>query len=206
MKRFWLSLTVALTAVMMLSAAASACDKEGKKKDCPFKSGKAKWMLTELEGKGFVANLVLSGTAEENTQMVEKIQGKIAKCSSGKCECKHKGHCPFGIEGLTYDVKKTDAGLEVTVTGGTPDAQGQFKQLMEAKIAGKFKHGCKGDGSCKGDCPHKKDGACGCKDKQDGECGCKGECKGDCKGDCPHKKAEEATCGCGKKKSECGGK
>jgi len=201
MKRFALSLAVALSAIMMFASVSSACDKEGKKeghKKCAFKTGKAKWLLTELEGKGFLATLVVSGTEEENTKIVEKIEGKIAKCSKGECECKHKGHCPFHTKGLTYDVKRSDTGLEVSVTGGTDEEKAQFKALMEAKIAGKFKghhhgkghHGCKGDGSCgckgekKAECPHKKEGECGCKggcDKEKKEgCDCKGECKGGC--------------------------
>ena len=186
MKRFALSLTVALSALMMFAAVSTACDKEGKeggKKECPFKSGKAKWLLTELEGEGFLATLVVSGTEEENKKIVDKVEGKIAKCSAGECDCKHAGHCPFHIKGLKYDVKRGDTGLEVKVTGGTEEEKAEFKKIMEAKIAGKFKghHGHKGHHGCKGD------GSCGCKDKAEGECphkkegcGCKGECKGDC--------------------------
>ena len=191
MKRFALSLTLALSALMVFASFASACDKEGKKeghKDCPFKAGKAKWLLTELEGEGFLATLVVSGTEEENKAITEKVEGKIAKCSTGECDCKHAGKCPFHNKALTYAVTRTDTGLEVKVTGGTVEDKAEFKKIMEAKIAGKGHHGCKGDGSCgcKGDkggeCPQKKEGACGCK----------GECKGDCD------KEKKAGCGCGK--------
>ena len=194
MKRFALSLAVAVSALMMFASVSSACDKEGKKeghKQCAFKSGKAKWLLTELEGKGFLATLVVSGTADENAAILDKVEGKIAKCAKAECDCKHKGHCPFGIQGLNYEVKRTDAGLEVNVTGGTDEEKANFKALMEAKIAGKFKgHHGKGHHGCKGE---KKEG-CGCKggcDKEKKEgCACKGECDGSCK------KAKKEGCGC----------
>ena len=210
MKRFTLSLTLALSALMIFASFASACDKEGKKeghKDCPFKGGKAKWLLTELEGEGFLATLVVSGTEEENKTITEKVEGKIAKCSTGECDCKHAGKCPFHNKALTYAVKRTDTGLEVKVTGGTDEDKADFKKVMEAKIARKGHHGCKGDGSCgckgdkgecKGDCDKKKEG-CGCKGECKGGCdkekkeGC--DCKGECKGDCDKKKE---GCGCGK--------
>lgn len=201
MKRFVLSLTVALTAVMMLAASASACDKHGKK-NCPVKSGKAKWMLTEIEGKGMLATLVFKGTDEENAKWLEKYFDKITKCTTGgdcKCKDKHPHHCPYTVEGVKYDVKKVDGKLEVTVTGDDKEALDNFKALMEAKISGKFKghhghKGCKGDGSCgckkaeAGECPHKKKGTCGCGKAEGGECPHKKE--GKCKGD--------GSCGCGK--------
>ena len=192
----------ALLVVLFATTSAFACDKE--KKSCPFKDGKAKWMLTELEGEGFLANAVIKAEGDERKEVLEQIKNMVEKCSKGECKCKNAHHCPFHIEGLTYEVTEVETGLEVKVTGGCPGKQGAFRKLMEAKISGKKVEGNSGgcphamkpatEGKC--DCG-KKAGDCEC-GKKDGKCDC-GKKAGDC--DCGMK---DGKCDCDKKKGDCG--
>jgi len=164
-------------AVVLFSHTALAC--EG---DCMFKEGTAKWMLTEIEGSGFLAVMTVAGTPEEIKAVTDKVEAKIGSCTAGTCDCKGAHHCPFLVKGLDYKVSRTEKGLLVEVTGGCPGKRGMFKQLMEAQSKGTIHDG-------KGECPHahKKEGC-----KGDGSCGCKDGKKEGCKGD--------GSCGCHKDK------
>jgi hypothetical protein len=168
MKKLSMQLVLVL-AVTLYAGAAMACDG-----DCVFKDGKSKWMLTEVEGSGFLAVLTIAGTPEEVKAATDKAETMIAGCTAGKCECKDVHHCPFTVDGLDYKVSRTEKGLAVEVSGGCPGKRGMFKQLMEARLSGKI-------GEAKGGCPHaaahKKKGGCPHADSKEG---CKGDGSCDC--------------------------
>ena len=116
----------------------------------------------------------------------------LALCAFAGAALACDGGCmsPMKAKGAKVDVKKTDKGVVITITGDSPDVVKEIQARAEKAGKEGAGGGCKGhkDGEKKGEgggCPHAKEGTCGGEQSCGGEKSC-GEHKEE--GKCPHAK------------------
>lgn len=93
--------------------------------------------------------------------------------------------CPVKAKGAKVDVKKSDKGVVITITGDTAEVVKDI-QARADKIGKDGACGCKGEmkGEKAGGCPHAKEGGCG----HEKSCGGEQSCGDKKEGKCPHAK------------------
>ncbi len=111
------------------------------------------WTLNEKDG-AIVAQAEVPGCGKRSMAIRTSIAAKVPTCKEGACGC---GGCPFGAEGVNFEVKNEAKALFVTATGAA-DKLAAYKAVMEKKIANaKTGEGC----GCGKDKAEKKAGGCG---------------------------------------------
>ena len=87
------------------------------------------WTLLEKDG-AIVAQAVVPGCGKRSMAVRTAMAAKVPSCKEGACGC---GGCPFGAEGVNFEVKNEAKALFVTATGPA-DKLAAFKATMEKKI------------------------------------------------------------------------
>lgn len=135
-----------------LARLALPCGGEGKG-GCDWFNPHVTFSLTEGED-GLVLSTLVEGCEGMRAAHQGKIEEEIAKARRGEA-CPG---CPFGVEGLSYEVERTSFGVVVRIKGPAEkltEFRNRFEQKMEAREKGGSGCGCSAHGAdSKKSCVH----------------------------------------------------
>ncbi len=138
MKPIGLSIALVVGA-WLVPATAYPCGGGGQG-SCDWHNPHVTFTLAETED-GLALSSVVQGCAGMRATHQDRIEAEVARAAKGEaCE-----GCPFGVQGLSYAVERTDLGVVVRVTG-PKDRLGEFKKRFEAKMAARDQ--APGGGGC----------------------------------------------------------
>lgn len=95
------------------------------------------------DGDALALSSVVQGCAGMRAAHQDRIEAEIARAGKGSaCE-----GCPFGVQGLSFTLERTDLGVLVRITG-PKDRLAEFRQRFDAKMAARQEGGSGGGCGC----------------------------------------------------------
>lgn len=126
MKTVWTAVIVAAT--WLAPGVAYPCGESGQG-SCDWFNPHVTFALTEVED-GLALSSVVQGCAGMRAAHQDWLEAEIARAGKGEaCD-----RCPFGVQGLSFSLERTDLGALVRIAG-PKDRLAEFKSRFDAKMA-----------------------------------------------------------------------
>lgn len=138
MKRMLVT-SVTAAAAWLAPGVAYPCGESGQG-SCDWFNQKVTFTLSEAED-GLTLSSVVQGCAGMRAAHQDRIAAEIARAGKGEaCE-----GCPFGVEGLSFFLERTDLGTLVRIAG-PKDRLAEFQKRFDARMAAR--QGEPSEGGC----------------------------------------------------------
>lgn len=109
---------------------------------CDWFHPKVTFTLSEAED-GLALSSVVQGCAGMRAAHQDRLEAEIARAGKGEaCE-----GCPFGVQGLSFSLERTDLGTLVRIAG-PKDRLAEFQKRFDAKMAARQEGASEGGCGC----------------------------------------------------------